>query len=70
MVSNTWIESTENKYQFDITITVFELIFLILLVFELGFLVGKQWQLKTLIKHMMNNWTLSLPSNSSVSTEL
>jgi hypothetical protein len=64
MVSNTWIESTENKYQFDITITVFELIFLILLVFELGFLLGKQWQLNKIIERMMPNTKLSLTSNS------
>jgi hypothetical protein len=47
--------------EITLSVNVLELVFLILFIFELGFLVGKQWQFKWIVRVMMTNRFLSLP---------
>lgn len=45
-----------------LNLDILSLIFLILVIFEIGFLVGRQWQLKWVVRILMGNRFVSLPA--------
>lgn len=45
-----------------LNLNVLNLVFLVFVIFELGFLVGRQWQLKWIVRILMGNRFASLPA--------
>ena len=57
------------KAEISITVNAVELVFVVLFMFEVGFLVGKQWQLKEIVKNLMNRNYKSLPPSADTHSQ-
>lgn len=52
-----------------LNLNVLDLVFLVFVIFELGFLVGRQWQLKWIVRILMTNRFVSLPAPSEAESK-